>query len=440
MIRGTGVAHPGGGVAMNESAGGVLRQIRSLFALGAAGGLPDAELLRRFAGRRDEAGDAAFEALVQRHGPMVRGVCRRMLRDPHDAEDAFQATFLVLVRRAGSIARPDSLGNWLYGVAVRTSRAARARALRRRAREGASLGITVADPAPDGLPPDLRPLLDEELNRLPAAYRAPVVLCDLEGKSRKDAARELGCAEGTLSSRLARARGLLRDRLLRRGVALGAGAVAGSSSGAATAAAVPAAWVRAVAAGAVPASAAELAGEVLRGMVMIKMRFAAAVFLAAIVGPGVGLLMLRGVGGDRAGAQEGGGAAGAVAKVDPGARDLETLQGTWGIDSWTEDGILWPEKDTKAFRMTIKGDGWSVDLGGKVYAGTIKLDGSTSPKHEDSTVAEGAEKRERNSGIYAVDGDTFIDCWAEDGNSRPAAFRSAVGSQHTLVIWRRVKP
>jgi RNA polymerase sigma factor (sigma-70 family) len=177
----------------------------------------DAELLHRFALRDDHT---AFAALVRRHGPMVFGVCRRVLRDPYDAEEAFQVTFLVLVRKAGVLRQPDRLGNWLYGVANRVARKARVSAARRNTHERAAAAagwVAAAGPA-DG--PELRALLDEEMVALPEKYRAPLVLCYLQGLTNEDAARRLGWAPGSMSYRLARGRELLRRRLTRRGLYL----------------------------------------------------------------------------------------------------------------------------------------------------------------------------------------------------------------------------
>jgi RNA polymerase sigma factor (sigma-70 family) len=207
---------------------GVWKQLDGLFRLGASGQLGDAELLGRYvSGRRDEAAEDAFAALVERHGPMVLGVCRRVLGDRHAAEDAFQATFLVLARKAGAIARREQLANWLHGVASRTALDARARADRRRARERKVSARAAVAVGPDDGPEHLefRAILDEELARLPASFRGPVILCELDGLSRQAAARRLGIPEGTLSSRLARAKDLLRHRLTRRGLAPSAVAI-----------------------------------------------------------------------------------------------------------------------------------------------------------------------------------------------------------------------
>ena len=218
----------------------VARDVETLFRFGAAGGLTDGQLLERFATRRDAGADAAFAALVQRHGPMVWGVCRRALDDPHAAADAFQATFLVLVRKAGSIRVDDSLGRWLYGVSRRVAIRARRTAARRASRETAGVeALAAPDPAPDHS--EWLAELDREIARLPERYRAAVVLCDLGGTTHEEAARQLGCAVGTVGSRLSRGRERLRERLTRRGLApVAAAAGAGLASKSATASVPPA--------------------------------------------------------------------------------------------------------------------------------------------------------------------------------------------------------
>jgi RNA polymerase sigma factor (sigma-70 family) len=206
------------------SSRGVQSQLERLFRFGASGQLSDAELLGRFLARRDEAAEAAFAALVERHGPMVLGVCRRVLGDRHEAEDAFQATFLILTRKASSIARRERLAGWLFGVACRTALGARERATRRKAREQQLHAGTGSQVEPAGGDEadlrELRAILDEELARLPERYRGALVLCELEGLPRRAAAQRLGVPEGTLASRLARAKDALRRRLVRRGLAL----------------------------------------------------------------------------------------------------------------------------------------------------------------------------------------------------------------------------
>jgi RNA polymerase sigma factor (sigma-70 family) len=193
-----------------------LRRIDRLFGEGTLTGLGDGQLLERYLIRRDED---AFEALVDLHGPMVLGLCRRMLRDPRDIEDAFQATFLVLVRKAPAIRDRELLSSWLYGVAYRVARRARTRTLRRRDREATvgELEVAMGPESPERT--EFDPMLDQELSRLPEKYRVPLVLCYLRGRTHDQAAAELRCPVGTVRSRLARGRDLLRKRLTRRGFA-----------------------------------------------------------------------------------------------------------------------------------------------------------------------------------------------------------------------------
>jgi HlyD family secretion protein len=183
----------------------------------------DALLLKRFVSQQDEA---AFAALVKRHGPMVLAVCRRVLRNAHDADDAFQATFLVLIRKAASIAQPELLGNWLYGVAYRVAVKARANAARRSEHERRTPVIPLEDPLLDVNSRELRAVLDAELSHLPEKYRVPLVLCYLEGKTNEEAARLLGWPTGSMSGRLLRAKELLRKRLVHRGLVLSVGVFA----------------------------------------------------------------------------------------------------------------------------------------------------------------------------------------------------------------------
>ncbi len=182
-------------------------------------GVTDAELLRRFVRSRDQS---AFELLVCRHGPMVLAACGRVLGDPHAQEDAFQATFLTLVRKAGSIGKRQSVGSWLYKVAYRIALRARARLAVQRRREqrlpDAEIGELAYTPIDEVAWRELRPLLDREVQQLPEKYRTAFVLCYLEGKTNEEAAREIGCPDGTVYSRLAWARARLRERLSRRGV------------------------------------------------------------------------------------------------------------------------------------------------------------------------------------------------------------------------------
>ena len=199
---------------VRRHSGPVLEGLDRIFNWGTVAGLSEGDLLKQFVARADET---AFAALVSRHGPMVLGVCRRALRDEYDVEDAFQATFLVLVRRAGSIRDGERVGHWLHGVAHRVAVRARANAARRHVHEQTGIKI---DPARDHSPPvdDVAVILDDELVRLPESLRAPLVLCYLEGLTHDEAAHRLGWPVGTVRSRMGRARELLRHRLMRRGI------------------------------------------------------------------------------------------------------------------------------------------------------------------------------------------------------------------------------
>jgi RNA polymerase sigma factor (sigma-70 family) len=275
---------------------GVLRQLRRAALLHQADHLTDGQLLERFLAQRDEA---AFEALVKRHGPMVLGVCRRLLRNAHDTEDAFQATFLVLIRKAASIIPSDNVGNWLYGVAYRTALEARTAGARRRAKERRVSVMPNPEVCAHEIWTELHGILDQELSRLPDKYRAPIVLCDLEGKTRKAAARQLGWPEGTLSWRLAQARRLLAERLTRRGVALSGGLLALTLTQHAASAGVPAPLVARtvaaattlagplLAAGTISTQVLALTEGVLKTMLLTKLKVAAGILvLIAAIGTG----------------------------------------------------------------------------------------------------------------------------------------------------------
>ncbi len=212
-----------------------LQQLNTLFSVGMIGGLTDAQLLELFTSQRGETAELAFRALVERHGPMVFRVCRGVLRDAHDAHDAFQATFLVLLRRAGSLWVRDSLGPWLHQVAYRTASCARSAAARRRRHELRAVEMTARPP--NGVDRDeLGAVVHQELGQLPQRYREAVVLCLLEGLTPEQAARQLNCPVGTVHSRLARGRSILARRLARHGFA--GATVAVALAGGATAACI----------------------------------------------------------------------------------------------------------------------------------------------------------------------------------------------------------
>ncbi|SIO58256.1 RNA polymerase sigma factor, sigma-70 family [Singulisphaera sp. GP187] len=262
--------------------GAVLRQIERVFSLGTLSGMSEEQLLDHFTARHDEA---AFEALIARHGPMVWGLCRRLLHDPHDAEDAFQATFLVLLRKAGTLREPGQLSPWLYGVAFRVASRVRSDPARRREKEGkvAKPEAVVSDLSRevDGL----RSAIDEEVNRLPEKYRRPVILCHLEGLTYEEAARQLQWTTGMVKGRLTQARERLRHRLTTRGLAPSVG-LAGPGIFPAAQVAVPqalairTAQVAAHIATAASASILALAEGAIRTMLFTQLK-AAALVLAA---------------------------------------------------------------------------------------------------------------------------------------------------------------
>ncbi len=279
---------------------GLLQDICSTVLEQDEAGLSDGELLTRFLRDRD---GSAFAPLVRRHGPMVWGVCRRILHQVPDAEDAFQATFLVLLRKAASIHPRDMVANWLHGVALRTAWKARTLAGRRKQRERALTEMSEPAAIEPTMWRELQPLLDQELSRLPDKYRGVIILCDLEGRTRKEAAQQLRVPEGTVAGRLARARAMLARRLARHGVELSAVAVAALLAQDGTQACVPAPLLASTiqasallaagpsATGAFPTPVISLADQVLKVMLLTKLKIATALMLG-VTAAGLGLMAL----------------------------------------------------------------------------------------------------------------------------------------------------
>jgi RNA polymerase sigma factor (sigma-70 family) len=260
----------------------------------------DEQLLRAFAAGHDAG---AFKALLHKHGPMVLGVCRRVLGHEQDAEDAFQAAFLVLARKAAAGFRPQVLAGWLYGVACRTAQKARGQAAKRRLKERQAARMPTVDPESEAVWADVRPVLDEEINGLPEKYRLPFVLCYLQGKTNEQAAELLGCPKGTVLSRLAWARERLRSRLVRRGLAPSTGSLAAALSADRLSAAMPAALAELTAGNALrfawgpvastgaPDPVTALAEGVLTTMTRTKVATAlVAVLVLGLLGTGAGVV------------------------------------------------------------------------------------------------------------------------------------------------------
>jgi RNA polymerase sigma factor (sigma-70 family) len=320
----------------------LMQYIRRVAYSGTAEGATDGQLLEQYLVAENQA---AFAALVKRHGPMVHAVCRRVLGNAHDADDAFQAVFIVLMRKARTIMSCESLGGWLHGVAYRTALKARSSAVRRLFMEkrAAATG-TVEDDLEAGWQ-DLRPILDQEIARLPENYRLPFVLCYLEGKTNAQAARQLRWPLGTVATRLARAREHLRKGLTRRGAGLAAGLLIATASRTAFAASVSnglggfttGAAMRAVASkvlfgGTASGRAIALAKGVVQAMWMSKVRSAAIVLVAIGAIVGGGRIWLGGAFGDdsRAANQE---------RMLPGTGTAK------GLDAMKESSATVPQKD-----------------------------------------------------------------------------------------------
>jgi RNA polymerase sigma factor (sigma-70 family) len=271
---------------------GAFRGLRTILDLGTVATWPDGRLLEQFRAGPKAAAEAAFEALVSRHGPMVLRVCRGILDDEHDAQDAFQATFLVLVKRADSVRDQSSVASWLYGVAHRVASRARSDAARRRTHERRAAAAEASGPAPEGWEADGHPALVEEVRRLPEKYRSVVVLYYFEGLTQDQVAYQLARPSGTVRARLCRARDLLRGRLARRGLAVPAALLAAGSASRPASASVPPAVPAALAGSTVraallagsgtagaTATVAALAAGASRGMALARVKLAVAATL-----------------------------------------------------------------------------------------------------------------------------------------------------------------
>jgi RNA polymerase sigma factor (sigma-70 family) len=278
-----------------ERSEAALKHLRTLWNEGAISSLGDRELLARFVAHTGDTAEAAFAALMERHAPMVLLVCRQMLGDDHDAQDACQATFLVLARKARSIKKPEALGSWLHGVAVRVSAKAKTAAARRRSHERRG-GEMAARSESEWPGTDPCPELHEEINRLPERYRLPLVLCYLEGLTHDQAAHKLGWPLGTVESRLARARARLRRRLEHRGAMPGVALLGARSLADVIRTTASPDWIEATArsatqfaegktaAAVASANVAFLTGETLQMMTFSQIKLAIAYLLAAVAG------------------------------------------------------------------------------------------------------------------------------------------------------------
>jgi RNA polymerase sigma factor (sigma-70 family) len=442
----------------------VIQHLRQAVTSADCGDLDDGRLLESFIRHHDEA---AFRALVRRHGPMVMGVCRRLLDNHHDAEDAFQATFLVLARKARSVRPAAKVAQWLHGVARLAALKARRTAQKRKAWEKQIASL----PEPAFVPPDpcqdLRLVLDQEVSHLPQNLRLPLILCDLEGRSIKEATGQLGWPQGTLAGRLARGRKMLAKRLTRKGLALSGGCVAVTLSEHA-AAAVPtslaASTVKAAimiagnrnsAIGAVPLAVATLTEGVLQTMNLSKLRMAGAIVLSALlVAFGSAFTAQHLAQGQQANDQQESKAA-AIGKSDAltltekkldGERtksdDTTALVGVWWLVRKEEGGTTkeFPQGTGTVLRLTDdefisyerRQDGAGVRQI-RFYWRAVKS--SKGQPDRIDLVDPDARDKAWKEGIYKLDGDKLIICWGED--KRPTEFATQPGSRTVTDVFKR---
>ena len=427
----------------------------------------DGQLLECFIEREDES---AFKALVELHGPMVFGVCRRVLGNHHDAEEAFQATFLVLTRKAAVISTRETVANWLYGVAHRAALKAKGARARRQVRERQVTQMPEPHAPEQNRWLELEPLLDQELSCLAEKYRTPMVLCHLEGKTHKEAARLLGWTEGTITMRLKRARKMLAKRLAQRGLALSTAILGGLVSRNGASAAVPGRLIvstvkaaslsarsQTVAAGTISPSVTALTEGVLKSMWIARLGKVTSVLLlltAAILGAATLFHLVRS-GGTSPSAQNPDEPTAALESADKQAqeavaKDLEKLHGSWKLVAAEANGKPIPaeELNMTQYALSISGDHFTLQVvfanhETAVFNGSLRLDPTRQPKSMDwvdivSSRSALPEGEKRKNGIYDVDAETLKFCTGK--KERPNSFKTAPQreAEQMLMIFKRV--
>lgn len=446
----------------------VIRHLRRAAFLQDAGDITDGQLLHRFLAAREEA---AFEVLLRRHGPMVLGVCRRVLSNADDAEDAFQAAFLVLIRKGPSLLSRQTLGNWLYGVAYHTALKARAAGWKRRAKERQA-AMSRPEVEVQEIAHDLLPLLDRELDRLPDKYREAIVLCELEGKTREEAAGQLGVPVGTLSGRLTTARRMLARRLSRRGVSLTGATLATIIAPSVASAGVPTALLGStlkaaagvlVGQGVVSVEVAALMHSTLKSLLLAKLKLATAIVLTvAALGGSAGVfayqaarqepnsLAMNSVANphdspDRPVEQRPDQPNEAKPKVEDKAEDKrsdkEKLQGVWIPTGSMVRGEKKDPKDAKLQMWKLLFDDDKVTIPDDRTV-RYTLDPSKKPKRMDIFGKDGAPMI---LVIYELEGDKLrISFKKTDGRpdeqDRPTDFDTAKNGSVLIILKRRTGP
>ncbi len=396
----------------------------------------DERLLRDYVASQDAG---VFAAIVRRHGGMVSGVCRRVLGREQDVDDAFQATFLVLLRKAPSLSRPNLLGNWLYGVAYRISSKIRSANIRQRTREVPMVDLPAPAANDDASWRDLRPVFDDELRRLPERYRRPIVLFYLEGKTAEEVATALGLPRGTVLSQLARAREQLRIRLSRRNLALSVGVFASllertASSGAAVPDRLLDLGMQALpASGAgVSAQAQLLAEEVLKDMLGPTLWTIGSLVSAALLAPWVGFLIYGAVRVPPV-------AVAPVAVVQAEARsDLDGLQGDWQVVAVEEGGRVLPQDQFPFTSLKIRDD-TIVHEGGPHNLLTVRFRLHLEQRPKAIDMESEGYHGDNYHAIYSLEGDTLTICRPDDA-TRPTELASRPGSNVLLYTAKRIRP
>lgn len=430
--------------------------------------LTDGDLLERYLASRDES---AFEALVQRHGPMVLAVCRRVSDNAEDAEDAFQATFLVLVRKAASIRPRHKVGNWLCGVAYRAGMKARAMTHRRRTREKQIPAATQPAAIGSGLWDELLPKLDAELNALPEKFRLPIVLCDLEGKTRKEAAETLEWPEGTVAGRLAQGRAMLAKRLIKNGLPISAGVLVGLLAQNAASASLPPALssglVNALAGSmasprilVISAKVAAIADGVLKTMLISKLRsmLAISVLLTALsfavaystqgnrseaVGVPIVSAKQTPVKADKVlwGDPVDGLQMGIRFEPSENTKEAKGLEGKWVLTGGHANGQDLPEGARGHVRLIVLADEMILYTdSGRSSRFVHKLNSEATPNQVDLVGIDGADKGKNLLGIYERKEDRLNVCRTLNANTeRPKKFSAEAGSKCVIEEWQRDK-